>query len=80
MKQPILITLLSLTVLQAGALAASSIHTQTHRAKGAGWTFAYQYPQLGKAGVEVDRKILADLAVREPETFNALVDRAKAAL
>jgi large subunit ribosomal protein L20 len=35
---------------------------------------------LSKAGVEVDRKILADLAAREPEAFNALVDRAKAAL
>jgi large subunit ribosomal protein L20 len=28
---------------------------------------------LRRAGVEVDRKILADLAVREPQTFAALV-------
>jgi len=35
---------------------------------------------LGKAGVEVDRKILADLAVQEPETFKGLVDQAQAAL
>jgi large subunit ribosomal protein L20 len=28
---------------------------------------------LHQAGVEVDRKILADLAVREPEAFGALV-------
>jgi large subunit ribosomal protein L20 len=35
---------------------------------------------LSKAGVEVDRKVLADLAVREPEAFGALVDKAKAAL
>jgi large subunit ribosomal protein L20 len=28
---------------------------------------------LHRAGVEVDRKILADLAVREPEAFGALV-------
>ena len=31
---------------------------------------------LEKAGIEIDRKVLADLAVREPESFKALVDRA----
>lgn len=35
---------------------------------------------LLKAGIEVDRKVMADLAVREPEAFKALVDQAKAAL
>jgi len=35
---------------------------------------------LNKAGVEVDRKILADLAVREPETFAAIAEQAKASL
>ena len=35
---------------------------------------------LSKAGIEVDRKVLADLAVHEPEAFNAIVDKAKAAL
>jgi large subunit ribosomal protein L20 len=34
---------------------------------------------LRGAGVEVDRKILADLAVREPAAFRALVDVAKRA-
>jgi large subunit ribosomal protein L20 len=32
---------------------------------------------LKAAGVEVDRKILADIAVREPAAFAALVDTAK---
>ena len=32
---------------------------------------------LRAAGVEVDRKILADLAVRDPATFAHLVERAK---
>ena len=32
---------------------------------------------LKSAGVEVDRKILADMAVREPAAFAALVDTAK---
>ena len=35
---------------------------------------------LLKAGVELDRKVLADLAMNEPETFKALVDQAQAAL
>jgi len=35
---------------------------------------------LKKAGIEVDRKILADLAMSDPEGFRALADRSKAAL
>ena len=33
-----------------------------------------------KAGIEVDRKVLADLAVHGPAAFNAIVEKAKAAL
>jgi large subunit ribosomal protein L20 len=33
---------------------------------------------LRKAGVEIDRKILADLAVSDPKAFAELVERAKA--
>ena len=35
---------------------------------------------LGKAGVTIDRKVLSDLAIREPATFQAIVEKAKAAL
>ncbi|OWU86466.1 50S ribosomal protein L20 [Oceanicola sp. 22II-s10i] len=35
---------------------------------------------LALAGIEVDRKVLADLAVHEPAAFGAIVDQAKAAL
>ena len=35
---------------------------------------------LDKAGIEVDRKILADLAVRDPQAFTALAEKAQAAL
>ena len=35
---------------------------------------------LKSAGVEVDRKILADLAVTDPASFRRLVEAAKAAL
>jgi large subunit ribosomal protein L20 len=34
---------------------------------------------LKLAGVEVDRKVLADLAVRDPKAFASLVEQAKAA-
>jgi large subunit ribosomal protein L20 len=35
---------------------------------------------LGKAGIEIDRKILADLAVRDEAAFTALANAAKSAL
>ncbi len=35
---------------------------------------------LNAAGIEVDRKILADLAVTDPTAFTAIVAQAKAAL
>ncbi len=35
---------------------------------------------LSLAGIEVDRKVLADLAVNEPDAFAAIVDQAKGAL
>ncbi|OSM06965.1 50S ribosomal protein L20 [Magnetofaba australis] len=35
---------------------------------------------LGKAGIEVDRKVLAELAVSEPADFAKLAETAKAAL
>lgn len=35
---------------------------------------------LNLAGIEVDRKVLADLAVNEPDAFGAIVEKAKAAM
>ena len=35
---------------------------------------------LKKAGIELDRKVLADIAVRDPEAFKIIVEKAKAAL
>jgi large subunit ribosomal protein L20 len=34
----------------------------------------------GKAGIELDRKVLADLAVSDPDAFGAIAERAKSAL
>ncbi|NBT85452.1 MAG: 50S ribosomal protein L20 [Alphaproteobacteria bacterium] len=35
---------------------------------------------LSKAGIEVDRKIMADLAMNQPEAFKTLVEKAQKAL
>ena len=45
-----------------------------------GLTYGRFIHGLAKAGIEVDRKVLADLAVHEPEAFNAIAAQAKAAL
>ena len=45
-----------------------------------GLTYARFISGLGKAGVEVDRKVLAELAMSEPASFKALVERAEGAL
>ena len=44
-----------------------------------GMTYSTLMGRLAKAGVEVDRKMLADLAVHQPQAFAALVDRSKQA-
>lgn len=35
---------------------------------------------LEKAGIEINRKVLSELAINEPETFKSIVETAKAAL
>src|ERR1700674_3752930 len=45
-----------------------------------GLTYSRFIDGLGKAGVMVDRKVLSDLAIREPAAFEAIVGPAKAAL
>ena len=45
-----------------------------------GLTYSQFINGLNKAGIELDRKVLADLAVREPESFKSLVEQAQAAL
>jgi len=35
---------------------------------------------LARSGITVDRKVLSDLAIREPASFQAIVEKAKASL
>jgi|SRR5687767_6525439 len=44
-----------------------------------GLTYSRFMNGLLGAGIELDRKVLADLAVHEPEAFKALVDQVSAA-
>src|SRR5215813_3603440 len=43
-----------------------------------GITYSRFISGLARAGIEIDRKVLADLAIREPASFKALVDQANA--
>ena len=45
-----------------------------------GLTYGRFIDGLNKAGIEVDRKVLSDLAIHEPQAFAALVAQAKSAL
>ncbi len=45
-----------------------------------GLTYGRLIDGLNKSGVVIDRKVLADLAAREPESFKLLVDRAAQAV
>lgn len=45
-----------------------------------GLTYSRFMKGLNLSGISLDRKILADLAVREPETFKAIVTSAKNSL
>ena len=48
-------------------------------ARANGTTYGQLIDGLKKAGIDLDRKVLADIAVREPQTFQGLVEAATAA-
>lgn len=45
-----------------------------------GLTYGRFIDGLNKAGIEIDRKVLSDMAIHEPQAFAALVAKAKVAL
>ena len=44
-----------------------------------GMNYSQLMGALHKAGIEINRKVLADLAMNHPEAFKAVVDKVKAA-
>ena len=49
-------------------------------ARAHGLTYSQFIAGIKKAGIAIDRKVMADLAAREPAAFDALVQQAQAAL
>jgi len=45
-----------------------------------GLTYSQFMDGLKKSGIDVDRKVLSDIAAQEPDSFRLLVDQAKKAL
>src|ERR1700681_3198978 len=45
-----------------------------------GLTYSQFVNGMKRCGIELDRKILSDLATREPEAFKSLIEQAQAAL
>jgi len=45
-----------------------------------GMTYSQFINGLNIAGIELDRKVLSDIAIHEPESFKSLVEQAQAAL
>lgn len=45
-----------------------------------GLTYSQFIDGLNKAGIEIDRKVLSDLATREPDSFKSLVEQAQKAI
>jgi large subunit ribosomal protein L20 len=45
-----------------------------------GLTYARFIDGINKAGIEIDRKVLSDMAIHEPQAFAAIVAKAKGAL
>jgi large subunit ribosomal protein L20 len=45
-----------------------------------GLTYGRLIDGLNKAGIEIDRKVLSDMAIHEPQAFAAVVAQAKTAL
>ena len=48
-------------------------------ARTCGVTYSKLVPMLRKAGIEIDRKILAEIAVSDPKGFQQIITTAKAA-
>ena len=53
------------------------IHRINAAARLEGLSYSQLMGALHKAGIEINRKVLADLAVNNPEAFKAIVDKVK---
>lgn len=61
------------------ALWIQRINAAVREVTGGELTYARFIDLLAKSGIEVDRKVLSDLAISEPASFAALVEKARGA-
>ena len=69
----------------AGAITVFGKTRDLYRANDAaarlqGLSYSRLINGLNRANVDIDRKVLADIAVHDPEAFGAIAEQAKAAL
>ena len=62
------------------ALWIQRINAAVREASGNAMTYARFIDGLNKAGIEIDRKVLADIAARDASGFKALVEQAQTAV
>ena len=60
-----------------GAFRALWIQRINAAARQYGLSYSQFMGKLAKAGIEINRKVLADLAVNNPEAFKAIVEKVK---
>ncbi len=61
------------------ALWIQRINAAVRDVTGGELTYARFIDLLAKAGIAIDRKVLSDLAISEPASFKAIVEKAQAA-
>ena len=65
------------TARTRSALSALWIQRINAAARLEGMSYSQLMGALHKAGIEINRKVLADLAVNNPDAFKAIVDKVK---
>ena len=61
------------------ALWIQRINAAVRDVTGGELTYARLIDLMAKAGIEIDRKVLSELAISEPASFKAIVEKAQAA-
>ena len=71
----------TVTAAPASACSASSgSRASTPRRASSGVTYSKFMAGLKKANIDIDRKVLADMAVNDPAAFGSIVEKVKAQL
>lgn len=73
----VLPTLIAIVVTRSAHSAALWIQRINAAARLDGMSYSQLMGALHKAGIEINRKVLADLAVNNPEAFKAIVAKVK---